>query len=269
MASTHYLIALLVATLVLGRPLAAQTDYRNLDDDRPTRVEDAYPVEHYAFEAVLPYQLERDQNDVTVHSLVPELSYGAFANTQIGFKLPLAIANGPGGSHTGLSGLRLFALYNFNIEGPALPALSLRVDGAFPVGSLAGDRSRVSFEGIATRSWGKNRIHLNGAFAAGPDDATPAVEGLPRWWAGAALDRTLFRQSTLLIAELYLLKAESTALTEINASVGARYQWTPTSVLDIGVRRRLRSAIGPDIALTIGLSHSFAIAGLMPGRPVR
>jgi hypothetical protein len=48
--------ALLAATLCVvgaGRRLAAQMDYRNLDDDRPTRVEDAYPAERYAFELIV------------------------------------------------------------------------------------------------------------------------------------------------------------------------------------------------------------------------
>ena len=45
----------------------------------------------------------------------------------------------------------------------------------------------------------------------------------------------------------------------MNAAFGGRWQWTPTLVLDAGVSRRLRSAIGPDFALTIGLSHAFAI----------
>ncbi|MBA2669021.1 MAG: hypothetical protein H0U67_01455, partial [Gemmatimonadetes bacterium] len=34
-----------------GAPLAAQTDYYNTDAGRPVRIEDAHPVERYAFEA--------------------------------------------------------------------------------------------------------------------------------------------------------------------------------------------------------------------------
>jgi hypothetical protein len=46
---------LLLARLAAPGPLPAQLDYRNLDDDRPTVTEDAYPVERYAFEFLLPY----------------------------------------------------------------------------------------------------------------------------------------------------------------------------------------------------------------------
>lgn len=262
---------LLSAGLLLApcAPLAAQIDYRNLDDDRPTRVEDAYPVERFAFEALLPYLVERESSGITTHSVVPELSYGLLRNAQLGLKFPLVAVDGPGSTRTGLSGVRVFGLYNFNTESRSLPAFSLRLDGAFPVGSLAGDKTRVALKAIATRSFGKNRLHLNGAYAIGADGADAAAEGLPRWWAGAAVDRTLFRQSTLLIGEVYVLKAERGALTAVNASVGVRYQWTPTTVFDIGVSRRLRAGIGPDIAVTAGLSHAFAIPGLMPRRSSR
>ncbi|MEO8139097.1 MAG: hypothetical protein ABI742_05595 [Gemmatimonadota bacterium] len=232
-------------------------------------MEDAYPVERYAFEALLPYRVDRQVDGTTIHSVVPELSYGLLRNTQFGLRLPVAVVDGPGSTRTGLSGIRVFGLYNFNTESRSLPALSLRLDGAFPVGSLAGDRARVAIKAIATRSWGKNRIHLNGAYGFGADGAAAAAEGLPRWWLGAAIDRTLFRQSTLVVGEIYLLHSVRGAATEVNATVGARYQWTPTTVFDLGVSRRLRAAAGPDIAVTVGISHAFAIPGLMPGRSSR
>ncbi len=47
----HWRAAVAAAVLVAAVPRGAQAqiDYRNLDDDRPTRIEDAYPVERYAF----------------------------------------------------------------------------------------------------------------------------------------------------------------------------------------------------------------------------
>ena len=44
-------------------PLAAQTDFRNLDEARPIRTEDALPVDHYGFELSLPYALEAEARD--------------------------------------------------------------------------------------------------------------------------------------------------------------------------------------------------------------
>ncbi len=244
-------------------PLAAQIDYRNLDDDRPTRVEDAYPAERYAFELLIPYAVERERGGATVHASVLELEYGILPNAQIGFKAPFAAVHSGGTTTTGLSGLRVFALYNFNTESLVLPAFSFRTDVTLPAGSLAGSVTHVTVKGIATRSFGRTRLHLNGAHRFGPDGTPAAVEAAERWWYGAALDRTLFRQSVLLVGEVYALRLVRGSPTEVNASLGLRWQWRPTAVIDLGVARRLRQN-GPDYAITFGISNAFAILGLMP-----
>jgi hypothetical protein len=259
--------AIVMAGLLLPFPVskaAAQIDYRNLDDDRPVVTEDAYPVERYAFELLVPYRFEAELNGAHLHTTVPEAAYGLARNGQIGLKLPLALVDEDTGTDPGLAGLRLFALYNFNTESRWLPALSLRADASFPLGSLAGEGSRVALKAIATRSWGRMRAHLNVARGFGSEDALSVAEPLSRWNASVAVDRTFFRSSFLLIGEVALSQAIQGAPTAVNASVGGRWQWTPTLVLDAGLTRRLRSDAGPDIALTIGLSHAFALRGLMP-----
>ncbi|MGH7645149.1 MAG: hypothetical protein ACREMR_06145, partial [Gemmatimonadales bacterium] len=145
-----------------------------------------------------------------------------------------------------------------------LPAFSLRTDVTLPVGALGGDGTHVAIKAITTRSWGRNRIHLNGAVRLGRDAIGPLVEGLDRWWYGAALDRTLFRRSLLLVGEVYARRAVEAAPVEVNASVGLRWQWRPAAVIDVGLSRGLREGLGPDYAVTVGISNAFAIAGLMP-----
>ena len=255
-----------LCTSILG-PLSAQIDYRNLDDDRPVVTEDAYPVERYAFELLAPYRFESEAGGNQLHIVVPEVEYGLARNTQIGLKLPLAAAEEGTETDWGLAGLRVFGLYNFNTESRWLPALALRADATFPVGSLAGEGSRFALKAIATRSWGRMRAHLNVGRGFGSEDALSVAEALNRWNASLAVDRTFFRSSILLIGEVAVSQAVQDAPTGVNASLGGRWQWTPTLVLDVGVTRRLRSGIGPDIALTIGLSHAFAIRGLMPTGP--
>lgn len=247
--------------------LCAQIDYRNLDDDRPVVTEDAYPVERYAFELLAPYRFEAEADGAKLHTTVPEAAYGLARNAQIGLKLPLAAVDEGPGTDWGVAGLRVFGLYNFNTESRWLPALSLRADASFPVGSLAGDGSRFALKAIATRSWGRMRAHLNVAAGFGSEEGLSTIEPLSRWSASLAVDRTFFRSSILLIGELATSQAVDGAPTAINASIGTRWQWTPTLVLDAGLTRRLRSEIGPDIAVTVGLSHAFAIRGLMPAGP--
>lgn len=259
-------VAVGLCTLFLGRA-SAQIDYRNLDDDRPVVTEDAYPVERYAFELLAPYRFEAEAGGTELHTIVPEMAYGLARNAQVGLKLPLAAADDATGTDWGLAGLRVFGLYNFNTESRGLPALSLRADVSFPVGSLAGDGTRFAIKAIATRSWGRMRAHLNASRGFGSEDALSVAEPLNRWSASLAVDRTFFRSSILLIGEVATSQAVGGAPTAVNASLGARWQWTPTLVVDAGVTRRLHSVTGPDIALTIGLSHAFAIRGLMPAGP--
>lgn len=258
-------VAGLFLSLVVA-PLAAQIDYRNLDDDRPVVSEDAYPVERYAFELLAPYRFEAEANGGELHVTVPEVAYGLARNAQLGVKVPIAgVDEGVGsGTDWGLSGIRVFGLYNFNTEGRWLPALSLRTDVSFPVGSFAGDGTRFAIKAIATRSWDNMRAHLNGSWGFGSDDALALAEALNRWAASLAVDRTLFRSSILLVGEVAASQSIRGAPTAFNASLGGRWQWTPTLVLDAGLTRRLRSEVGPDIALTIGLSYTFAIRGLIP-----
>jgi hypothetical protein len=74
--------ALLVGLGVAG-PLRAQIDYRNLDDERPLFSEDAYPIERYAFELLVPYRYEAEAGGERVHASVLELGSGS-RTTQLG-----------------------------------------------------------------------------------------------------------------------------------------------------------------------------------------
>jgi len=262
---------ILTAGWLMASPVAghAQIDYRNLDDDRPTLIEDAYPVERYAFEFLAPWRFSRDRLGGSLHAFTPELEYGILPNGHLGLKLPIAGSRESGDREWGISGLKVFALYNFNTESRILPALAIRTDLTFPVGSLAGEGTRLSVKAIATRSWSRYRLHLNGAYTFGRDRPLAVAEAASKWWAGAAIDRTLYRQSLLLIGEVYALRELAAEPVEVNASLGVRLQLTPYTVFDAGIARRLKRTTGPDLELTAGFSRAFAIAGLMPTRRAR
>jgi hypothetical protein len=87
--------AMLAAVGTAANPLAAQTDYYNTDARRPVRIEDAYPVERYAFEAqVAPLRLERLSGGVYHWEIEPELAYGILPRTHLEVGLPLIWADG-------------------------------------------------------------------------------------------------------------------------------------------------------------------------------
>ncbi len=257
-------VAALFGLFLAASRLEAQLDYRNLDDERPVATEDAYPVEHYAFEVLAPLAFATNDG-AQQYLLAPEVEYGMLANTQVGVRVPLAVSTIGGTSEAGLGGLTAYALYNFNTESRVLPALALRGDVSFPVGSLAGDGLRFTLKAIATRSWGIWRAHLNLLGSAGSNDDL-GVDALPRWAATVAVDRTFWRQSLLVVGELAVFQAASGAATQATAALGMRWQWTPTLVLDTGVSTRL-TATGPDFTMTIGFTHVLAFRALMPSGP--
>ena len=259
----HIIRTALAGAVLLAPPVAAQIDYRNLDEDRPARIEDAYPIERFAFELLAPYRVERHER-VWTHSVVPELSYGLAPGAHAGIKAALAVRDAPGESKFALAGLRVFALVNLHNESPALPALSLRVDATAPVGGLAGEGGGLAVKALATRSFGLLRLHANASVALASPGQPAAAEPMPDWSLGLAVDRSLLRSSTVLIAELVLLREEAGAPLSLNALVGARRQLTPTLVLDAGIGRGLKDDAGPSFAFTLGLSHAFALKALMP-----
>jgi hypothetical protein len=248
-------VALLLPALLQG-PAAAQLDYRNLDDHRPVRTEDAYVIEHHAFEFMLPAEYESAAGGAH-RVLAPELGWGALRNAQVGVKVPFALAA------DGLAGPRLFGIYNFNTEGPGLPGLALRADVLIPLGEAAGDAATVFLKAMATRGFGRTRLHANVGATLGRPGTERAADAEPRWMATLAVDRTLLRRSLLLIAELAVLQPAAGLPTEAVLATGVRAQVTPTLVLDGGVARRLTTG-GPDVGLTIGLTHAFGIAALLP-----
>ena len=209
-------LALAITFTISGlRPVAAQIDYRNLDADRPVRTEDAYPIERFAFELVLPYAYEHGRAGEHLHLFTPELGYGVLSNTQVGLELPLAALDERSGTDWGFAGPRMFALYNLNTEGRKLPAIALRADVALPFGDLGADDVQLTAKGIATRSWGLTRLHLNVAVTLGREVGRPTVGAEPEWALSLAADRTVLRQSLLLVGEVGVLEETSDAPTVV------------------------------------------------------
>ncbi|MFN0180261.1 MAG: hypothetical protein ACKVZ0_15785 [Gemmatimonadales bacterium] len=240
-----------VAGLVIAVDEArSQVDFRNLDTERPTRVTDAYPVERYAFEVSFPYGLALGEGPAR-HVLGPHLEYGIGRNVMVGIGADLRVG-GPRSerSHYGAS-----VFWNLRRETEALPAMSLAVDATF----VGFEQAAVEATGLVTRSIGRSRLHGNAGlrFVDTGDSTTPLA---PLWWAGVAWDHTVLRSSTLLVAELVVERPGSGLDTEWAVGAGLRRQVTPTLVAHGGLTQSLR---GAGTELTFGLSHAFAIAGLM------
>src|ERR1043166_8399789 len=243
---------------------AAQIDYRNLDDERPVVVEDAYPIERYAFELLGAYRFARLPGGGGLHVWIPELSYGVAKATSIGVKAPFAAATRRGASGFGLAGVRAFGLVNLTTERPSLPGLALRLDGTLPAGGQAGRGVAIMIQALATRSFGRNRLHLNAGGGLTQAEEPGAAEEIPRWRARLAPDRAVVRRRMLLIGGAPGGAEARGARAIIPGGAGFRRQVTPTLVVDAGFSWAVQRGAGPRPGLTAGLSHASPIAARPP-----
>ncbi len=228
---------------------SAQIDYRNLDAGRPSRVEDAYAVESGALELLLGQEVAF-QDGAVRRAVTPEITWGLLPNVHAG--VAGSVVTRDIGNTTALAGLGLFALRNFNTENLALPALSVRGDWLVPAGGFGPRAARGAVTAIATRSFGLTRLHANAGAGLGPREAG-GEEEIARWSWGIAWDRTLFRSSVLLVADVAWEERATDGATAVAVGFGLRWQAGPAWVLDFGARRRVTRA-GPDLALAVGLT---------------
>ncbi len=260
----------LAAVVFLAAPEArAQTDYYNLDAGRPVRIEDAFPVERYAFELQLaPFRLERGRGGLYRYEVEPELAYGLLPNLQVELGLPFAgTESGVAGPGLALAGIHASALYNLNTETLSLPALALAVDVAVPAGGYGPDRMYTTLRGLATRTFRFGRLHVNGGYTIG---ATPTAEDetgeVSRWLAGVAVDRTFPLQGFLLVTDVWARQPlHDDEGVEWTAGFGVRYQLNPRLALDVGVGKQLNGGDEPWY-FTFGSAYAFALRSLMPIR---
>jgi hypothetical protein len=250
---THVLALVGLVTAVAAPPaLQAQTDFYNLDKDRPLRVEDAFATKRWAFEIkASPLTLARDREGEVRYAPSLELTHGLLPGVSVS-----------GGIHvTRLAGDRhteaeLSSLANLWIEGPRLPAAALRLTGHVPM--EGGGSGRLEARGILTRTLaGPVRSHLNAGLFMGDGRHED-------WWTGVALDWVLPFHHTLLLTDTWLAEGRD-GVREIRSGAGFRLQLTPTLVLDAGASRSWTDDRGDDWRLTVGLAHEFGVRALMTG----
>jgi hypothetical protein len=266
------LVAALAAPVLLAsaNAAAAQTDYLNLDRGRPVTIEDAHPVERFALELQLaPVRLER-RAGLYDWQLEPELAYGLLPGVQVGVGVPLHVVDGAAARETGLAGLELGALYNLNTETLGLPAFALAADVLLPVGRFAPERAYASVTGIATRTLGRSRLHVNGSYTFGragrPPGGPPPAGGphVARWLAGAAIDRAFPLRAVLGVGELHAARPlHGDEPVEWTAGGGIRAQLDPRVALDAGLSRRMTGR-APAWSLTFGAAWTIGLPALMP-----
>lgn len=251
-----------------------QITYRNTDIGRPVRTEDAYAVNRYSLDLHLaPLALERTGSSTYRWSVNPEIAYGLLPRTQIEIGVPLAYRDPAEGSRVGIAGVNLAALYNFNAETRAWPALGARAGVLLPVGGLGPATAHPFLTAIATRTVRNLRLHANSRYTFRNE---PSLQGnglpvgaapieLSRWMTSVAVDRSFPLRSFLLAAETYAVQPFARGeKVQWNLGIGARFQFAPNMTADAGVSRRV-SGVDPNWSVSFGVGRTIGLGTLLPG----
>jgi hypothetical protein len=166
---------MICAALSAAGKLEAQSSYRNLDGGRPVRVEDAVVTERYALDIDL-FNIRYDElSDLRTRLLwEPEVSYGILPRTEMWLRLPFFYRERTSVPRSGLAGLGVGAMYQFNLESQRLPAAALAGEFFKPGGANALPAS-YALRALLTRSFSPGRIHLNASVATYAVPAAPSL----------------------------------------------------------------------------------------------
>jgi hypothetical protein len=261
-----------LALALFAVPAAAQHDFRSSDQDRPIRVEDAYPLEFLEWEWQVGGRGMLADGGPSTASLFLELKTGFARNWQAGVEAHGFGARASGVNQVGLHEFRGHILFNLNHESTSLPALAMRADVFTPgVGELAHQKPGGRLRWMATRSFGRTRAHANLAFTwAVPED------GGPFWSGGVAFDYPIGLFSKAVVGGVYVEVPATAQVGPLRprpeggerrtwVELGSRFQLTYTAVLDFGLVAQVDQWVDgrENIGLVLGISRTFGIPGLM------
>lgn len=255
---TLWRIFWLVLVCLTVRPVWA-VDHNNLDEGRPLRLTDAYPIAYGELSAETGARFSLNRQKPDRFSFSPELLYGAYWNLQVGLGSTLATHPRSIDEPEKSGDLQTSGLYNFNQETLRLPAFATKLTLNFPTGVHSqGVDTKLLW--IVTRSFGPARAHVNvgyefigGAREGGRNGRYEVVVGsqyplgYPHHFDTTMLADVFTEQS------VYSGQSNPTGL-----EVGIRRQIAPLTVIDAGVGTEFAGpAERTPFFATIGISVGF------------
>jgi hypothetical protein len=247
----------LLLLAVSGPALAI--DHKNLDEGRPTRLDDAYSIASGEIEVETGVGVAVGRRGAARGALPIEILFGALPNLQLGLGSTLTTdprgVEGPDKS----GNLRLGALYNFNQETLTVPAFGVRLDVGLPTG-VAAHSVTVKAKGIVTRSIERLSLHFNAAYEFVTEPRREERPGHYELVVGASypLGAPKYTRATI-IADLFteqgIHRGEENT---VGVEVGLRYQLSTRWVWDAGVATHFAGPRDRDrFVFTTGVSFGF------------
>jgi len=149
-----------IAALLIGlgsAPAHGQTEYYNLDFNRPLRVEDAVPTERRQLDMQLtPMRIESFLDGSRRWRLDPLLSYGIAPMTEIELRAPILFAqpaDQTAPAVLGLTSVGFGLMRALNTESSGMPAFALSGEVLVPAGSLAPTHTSFGVKGLMTKTF--------------------------------------------------------------------------------------------------------------------
>jgi hypothetical protein len=225
----------LAVVCLLAGPVWA-VDHNNLDEGRPLRIEDAYPIAYGELSAETGARFQHNRQSPVRFAFPVEILYGAYWNLHLGLGSTLATEPRTIDEAEKSGDLRIVALYNFNQETLRLPALAAKLGLDFPTGV----RSRgvdTEVKGIVTRSFGQTRAHLNVGYEFVGHTGDGERNGRYDIVLGAQypLGYPRFLNTTVLADVFTQQSVHSGESNPTGVEVGIRRQIAPLTVIDVGV----------------------------------
>lgn len=254
----------LLAASVPGSAAAAQEDFRSADPDRPILVEDATTIKFREWETELGLRGRLAEGGSGLLGIA-ELKAGLLRNVQFGVEAEVVLEDA-GAAVGGLETVGLHAMYGMRRETSGGPALALRADVSTPgAGPLGHDGWSAGLKGIATRSFGRLRIHGNAGYTAAADE-----DGGDFWRGGIAFDYPIGLFSKALLGDVYAEVPTTAGPTRVWLELGTRWQVANESVLDVGIATRLDAwdRGEANVEIVIGVSRIFGVPGLIRVPPL-
>jgi len=250
----------ILVALAFAVPILAQDDFRHLDEGRPTKIEDAYPLKFLEWEWQLGAQGRLAGDEQYGAESVFEFKVGAAPNLQIGVEGHGAWERALSSNATGIENFGAHVLYNLNQEGPRSPALAVRGDLFLPgIGDLGRGGAGGRLKAIATRGFGITRFHLNAA-----REWNRAGDGGDRWTGGLGFDRPLGFTSRAIVGDIYVESLDAGGPVQVWLDAGMRVQISKQAVLDFGASFQMNDWVDGvgNVGLIVGLSRAFGFSSL-------
>ncbi len=224
----------LVLAAGLASPAAA-IDHKNLDEGRPLRLEDAYPIAsgEWAIEAGIGGTFQRRRANRAEFPI--EVLYG-LPNLQLGLGTTLSTSPREIEEQSKSGDLQLSALYNLNQETLTLPAFGVKLTVNLPTG-VESSGVDVELKGIVTKSFDRLSGHLNVAYEFLNGTEPGEREGRYQLVLGASYPvGAPYHTRTTLVGDVFTEQGSRRGESNlVGVEVGVRHQLTPRIVWDAGI----------------------------------